>query len=245
METLTNGASPAEPRRGDPGSIDKTDAWLGPWPFAAVLAGLILACFPNVIFGLATFHYRDFALFGYPLAAYHKESFWHGELPFWNPYNDCGLPFLAQWNTLTLYPLSLIYLLLPLPWSLNLFCLGHLFLGGMGAYFLGHRWTGNRLAAAVAGIGFAYNGLTWDSLMWPNNIAALGWMPWVLLAQERAWERGGRHIVLAALAGALQMLTGAPEMIALTWLMVGALWVMEFVTSRSRFKVAGRGLSAG
>jgi hypothetical protein len=53
--------------------------------------------------------------------------------------NDCGLPFLAQWNTMTLYPLSLFYLLLPLSWSLGVFCLGHLFLGGMGMYFLSHR----------------------------------------------------------------------------------------------------------
>jgi len=48
-----------------------------------------------------------------------------------NPLNDFGLPFLAQWNTMTLYPGSLIYLLFPLSWSLGIFCLAHLFLGGM------------------------------------------------------------------------------------------------------------------
>src|SRR5579871_3241565 len=125
------------------------DAWFTPWRFAALLGLLIVACFPNVISGLETFFYRDYAVFGYPLAAYHKEAFWRGEMPLWNPYNDSGLPFTGQWNTLTLYPLSLFYLLLPLPWSLSVFCQGHLFLAGMGAYFLGWRWTGNRLAAAV------------------------------------------------------------------------------------------------
>ena len=87
--------------------------------------------------GQGTFFHRDFSIFGYPLACYHRESFWRGEFPLWNPLNDCGLPFLAQWNTMTLYPLSLFYLLLPLSWSLGVFCLGHLFLGGMGMYFLG------------------------------------------------------------------------------------------------------------
>src|SRR5688500_14523438 len=107
-----------------------------PRHFAAVLAGLIFISFPGVLLGFKTFFFRDFGVFSYPLAAYYRDSFWRGELPLWNPLNNAGLPFLAQWNTLVLYPPSLLYLLLPLPWSLNLFCLGHLFLGGISAYFL-------------------------------------------------------------------------------------------------------------
>jgi hypothetical protein len=87
---------------------------------------------------------------------------------------------------MVLYPGSLLYMLLPLPWSLNLFCLAHLFIAGMSMYFLALDWTRNRLAAAVAGLGFAFNGLTLNCLMWPNNIAALSLMPMVtLLHSER------------------------------------------------------------
>jgi hypothetical protein len=219
-------STPAGTRAAQTGADD----WLTPGKFAVLLGVLILATFFHVVGGLETFFFRDYSAFGYPLAFYHREAFWRGEIPLWNPYNDCGLPFLAQWNTLTLYPLSLFYLVFPLPWSLGVFCLGHLFLAGMGMYFLAHRWTGNRLAAAVAGAVFAFNGLTWHSLMWPNDIAALGWMPWVVLAVEGAWCKGGRTLVWGALAGAMQMLAGAPEVIALTWVMVGALWLMQFVT---------------
>ena len=155
--------------------------WLTPGRFAGMLAALIFISFPGVLLGSETFCYRDFATFGYPLAFYHREVFWNGRLPLWNPLSNCGLPFLAQWNTLALYPLSAIYLLLPLPWSLGLFCLVHQFLSGMGMYFLAHRWTGNRLAASVAGVIFAFNGFTMCALMWPSTIAALGWMPWVVL----------------------------------------------------------------
>jgi Bacterial membrane protein YfhO len=221
--TLTPAGTQAAARPG-------ADEWFTPGRFAALLGMLIIACFPQVVFGLETFYFRDYQLFGYPLAFYHRESFWRGEIPLWNPYNDCGLPFLAQWNTLTLYPLSLFYLALPLPWSLGVFCLGHLFIAGMGMYFLAHRWTGNRLAAAVAGTAFAFNGLTWHALMWPNDIAALGWMPWVVLAMERGWQLGGRALAVAGLAGAIQMLAGAPEVILLTWVFVGGLWLMYFVT---------------
>src|SRR4051812_27003463 len=90
--------------------------WLTPGRFALVLAGLILAAFPQVVLGLQTFVVRDFGFFAYPLANFQRECFWHGELPFWNPYNNCGIPFLAQWNTMPLYPPALIYLVLPLGW---------------------------------------------------------------------------------------------------------------------------------
>src|SRR5688572_7162413 len=169
-----------------------------PARFALFLGLLVAAAFPDVLFGLSTFYYRDFGSFGYPLAFHHRESFWRGELPLWNPLNNCGIPFLAQWNTLVLYPPSLIYLLLPLPWSLNLFCLGHLFLGGISAYFLAWHWTRHQLAAACAGVLFAFSGFNLSALMWPAISASLAWAPLVLLWTERACRQGGRAILLAA-----------------------------------------------
>ncbi|PAW85285.1 MAG: hypothetical protein B9S33_10005 [Pedosphaera sp. Tous-C6FEB] len=180
-----------------------------------------------MLLGSATFVLRDYSVFGYPIAHYHRECFWRGELPLWNPLNNCGLPFLAQWNTMTLYPGSLCYLLLPLPWSLGFFMLLHLWLGGLGAYAVARRWTGLNLAAAVAGVAYAFHGLTQQSLMWPNNIAALGLLPWVLLTVESGVREGGRKLVVAALLGAVQMLTGAPEVILFTWCICGALLVAD------------------
>ena len=180
---------------------------------ACLLALLIFAAFPQVLLGLETFVIRDYGFFAYPLAYFQHECFWHGELPFWNPYNNCGVPFLAQWNTMPLYPPSLIYLLLPLPWSLSFFCLLHLWFAGFGMFFLARRWTNNSFAAAFAGVAFAFNGLTLNLLMWPSHIATLSWMPWVVLAVEPAWREGGQKIILAAFVGALQMLAGGPEII--------------------------------
>ena len=182
-----------------------------------------------MLLGSASFVLRDFSVFGYPIAHYHRECFWRGELPLWNPLNNCGLPFLAQWNTMTLYPGSLVYLLLPLPWSLGFFMLLHLWLGGFGMYAIARRWTGLNFAAALAGVAYAFHGLMQQSLMWPNNIAAFGLLPWVVLTVESGVREGGRKLVMAALVGALQMLTGAPEVIVFTWLICGALLGSELV----------------
>lgn len=193
-----------------------------------------------MILGRDTFFFRDFAIFSYPLASYHRECFWRGEIPLWNPYNDCGLPFLAQWNTMVLYPLSLIYLLLPLPWSLNFFCLFHLWLGGMGMYFLARSWTRSAPAGALAGFAFSVSGVVLSCLKWPNNIAALAWMPWVVLTTERAFAGSSRSLGIAALLAATQMLSGAPEIILLTWIMTGALWIYTWGTRQGRSQILRR-----
>jgi hypothetical protein len=199
-----------------------------PWQFGLLLALFVCAAFPQVVFGLETFVARDFGFFAYPLAYFQRECFWRGELPFWDPYNNCGVPFLAQWNTMPLYPPALIYLTLPLAWSLSVFSLAHLWFAGLGMFLLARRWTGNPFAATFAGTVFAFNGFTLNLLMWPSHIATFSWLPWVVLTMESAWREGGKKIPLAAFAGALQMLAGGPETIALTWLIVLTLWLQAF-----------------
>src|SRR5580704_15436524 len=135
-----------------------------PVRFALLLALLVVATYPQVVFGIETFVARDFGFFVYPLAHFQRECFWHGELPFWDPYNNCGVPFLAQWNTMPLYPPSLIYLTLPPEWALGFFSLLHLWFAGLGMFFLARRWTGSSFAAAFAGTVFAFNGLTLNLL---------------------------------------------------------------------------------
>ncbi len=228
----------------DPSDFHEENQRATRWPdagiFTLLLGVLVFACFPDVLLGIKTFFYRDYAIFGYPLAAYHRESFWRGEIPQWNPYNDFGLPFLAQWNTLAVYPLSFIYLLLPMPWALSAFCLAHFFLAGLGAYFLARQWTGQATAAAVCGTAFVFNGLALSCLKWPNNIAAWALIPWVVLAVEFAWQQGGRWLLMAAWVGAIQMLSGAPELILFTWMILLGLWAAQASGRRVSPKTFGR-----
>lgn len=195
--------------------------------FAALLGGLLVLRHGLVLLGLESFVLRDFSTFGYPLATFLHDSFWAGEVPLWNPYSHCGLPHLAQWNTLVCYPPSLLYCLLPVSWSLNLFCLLHLYAGGMGMFLLVRRWTKRGEGPALAALAYVFSGVVTNSLMWPNNSAAFGILPWVVYAADRAGRDGGRWVGGAALVGALQMLSGAPEIILCTWVIVGAVRIAD------------------
>lgn len=225
--------APADPSNASPEAPPQGDAWarletFTPGQLAGLIAIFLFVLYPGVVLGTQSFFFRDFGFFTYPAAYYAHESFWRGQAPLWNPLNNCGVPFLAQWNASVCYPLSLIFLIFPLPWSLNFFCLAHLVLAGVGMHRLAYRWTQNRLAASLAGLIFALNGLMLNSLMWTSNLAALSWQPLVVLCVEQAWRHGGqRRVALAALAGAMQMLSGAPEIIVFTWAMLGILWLAQ------------------
>ena len=202
-------------------SSENIEGWVTFGTFALAAGILAASLFPTIGTGTESFFFRDYGLFGYPLAQYHRASFWQGEIPFWNPFNNCGLPFFAQWNTMVFYPLSLIYLLLPLPGSLGVFCLFHLWLAAVGMFVLARFYSGSSIASTAAGLGFAFGGLLLGSLKYPNNIAALGLMPWTIWSVEAAILAGGRSLIVAALIGGVQMLAGAPEIIALTWIYSG------------------------
>ena len=52
--------------------------WLTHRRFALLLGLLILTAFPGVLLGARTFVIRDFGMFGYPLAHFHRQTFWQG-----------------------------------------------------------------------------------------------------------------------------------------------------------------------
>jgi hypothetical protein len=82
--------------------------------------------------------------------------------------------------------------------------------------------------------------------MWPNTLAGLAWMPWVVLAAERAWKEGRGAILSAALVAAMQLLSGAPEVCLQTWLFLGVLWGAQLIWTRSeRGSLARRALAFG
>jgi hypothetical protein len=177
---------------------------------------------------------------GLPVAHHLRNSILHGEWPLWNPLSNCGAPFLAQWGTLASYPGSLLFAVAPLPWALNLFALGHIFLGGLGMFCLVRRWTGHSKAAALAGVAYVFNGVTLSSLIWANYTVALGWLPWVVLWTRRGWLEGGHALLAATVVAALQLLPGAPELTAMTWIVVAATFTADLRSARQLQGGVGR-----
>src|SRR3990167_8418215 len=87
------------------------------------------ALFPNpdqIIYG------GDLITQFYFWKVYLAENLRQGIIPFWNPYNFSGTPFLAHPAVAAFYPATLLYLIFPLniAFSWNYFI--HLLIGALG-----------------------------------------------------------------------------------------------------------------
>ena len=201
--------------------------------FLLLLAAALIVTFPQVALGLHTFFYRDFGALGYPGAIFMRDSLLRGELPLWNPYSHCGVPYLAQMGQW--YPPGWLCYFLPLPWAENFSMLAHLWFGGFGMFWLLRRWGLGNFAAAFAGFAFVFNGVTLSCLLWGNYIASLAWLPWVVGCVMESWRGGGRWIALAAFTSAMQVLTATPEITLLSWLFLSAVWLGEILSGEIKF----------
>jgi len=208
-------------------------AWFG-LALALVIAAAYRRCFSGARLSFTGIT----GIFGFPLAHYVRTSYWHGEWPLWNPFNNCGLPFLAQWNTLALYPAFAPFMFSSPPLSLAFFCLFHLWLSGLGMACLVSRWTGSPAAARLAGAGYAFMGFCSTVSCGPNNIAAFAWLPFTVLYRPARLARRGASLPLAVFVAAAQMLSGAPEIILFTWGILSALFLSKFVREPGEWKAA-------
>lgn len=148
-----------------------------------------------------------------------------GELPLWNPYLFTGVPFLAAGQHSALYPLSVLYLILPLWRAIGVFTVLQLWLAGLGMYIYLRVLRAGRFGALVSGLAWMLSGVLVVYLVFPMFLAAVSWLPVILATVEvvvRAEEkepgagwlpRGRPLMALLALACVLglQFLAGHAE----------------------------------
>ena len=132
-----------------------------------------------------------------------------GRLPFWDPHQFSGSPYWSNGSGAPLFPLHLLFALLPLQLGLVVLPWLRLVIGGCGAWRLARELGLGRPAALVAALAFPLSGMITGFLLYPMaNCHAL--VPWVLLAVERLASGRGRWTALAWIGG-LQLLGGHPE----------------------------------
>src|SRR5688500_3083729 len=76
----------------------------------------------------------DLVLENFQWKTFIRQSIEQGEIPLWNPHQFSGIPFLAAGQQSTLYPLSILYYVLPLPAAYGWFTVVQLWLAGLFMY---------------------------------------------------------------------------------------------------------------
>ncbi len=127
----------------------------------------------------------DAVLQNYEWKKFLRDSLAAGQIPFWNPYILAGQPFLAAGQAGVLYPLGIIFLVVPLAQAYSLYTALHVALAGIFTFAFLRAIGSSRFGAAVSGITFAFSGFMVVSFIWPMVIGVAVWLPLVLLATEK------------------------------------------------------------
>ena len=180
----------------------------------------------------------DLILENYAWKRFIVEAIQSRALPLWDPYIFAGHPFLANGQHSALYPLSLVFYVLPLWRAYGVFTWLQLGLAGIFAYLFARVLGIRRLGGLIAGITFQFSGFMVVSVVHPMIIAGASWLPFILAMVELVVRQrpalGRRPATLPwALLGALglgcQMLAGHAENTYFVLLVTGAYAVWRVI----------------
>lgn len=228
-----------------------------PLPDAVALLGLgVVAAlaYPGTLRGDSAFFERDIANYWLPQVEAFVRSLAEGAPPVWNPCVSFGLPMWADPGYQVAYPPTWLNLALLPATYYKLFVLLHCFWAGAGVYVLARRQAVTPLGAFVAGALFCASGPFVSAASLYHHYASGAWIPWVLLALDRALELGsaGSALLLGATA-AVQLVAGSGDVVMMTGLLATA-WGVRFVARgpgmrgtrvRALVRVAAIGIAFG
>ncbi|MBP6821364.1 MAG: YfhO family protein [Acidobacteria bacterium] len=136
-----------------------------------------------------------------------------GNLPLWNPYIFAGMPFLATVYPGVLYLPNWIFAVLSPLAAMNTVVITTFHLAAIGAYLYARVIGCRREAALVSGIAFGLGGYLVAHLGQTSHIAAAAWLPWVVLAVEKLYQRlTWRWVTIGSIIIAVQLFAGVPQM---------------------------------
>lgn len=185
------------------------------------------------------------AFYEWPLNRYIGTVLRRGELPLWNPHQGTGIPVVGNYSTRVFFPFQMLLNVSPVGlW--DFFFLLRLWIAGMfTALFLMRAGT-NRTAATFGGIAYMLSG----ALVWFINLeqyanVAMVVPIWFLAVELFVTQPGGRRSAWIALAVALMLLAGQPE-IAFYALVTGGLYgIVRWACAPSAATSLGRAIAWG
>lgn len=218
-------------RLGRPGASSLLIVGTGLWLFRAALLGDV-------------FYKRDIHLVWVAQVEAFVRAVTSGAWPVWDPGPAFGQPLLADPSAQVLYPPTWLNLLMR-PWVYYTFyAVGHFLLGAFGMRALARRLGLSRAGALLAALVFALSGPFLSQVDLWHHYAGAAWMPWVVLAADRALGGGRREVTSFAAALGLQVLAGSADQCAMTLLLAAGLGAVRHLDFRAPASLANRAVLA-
>jgi hypothetical protein len=192
--------------------------------------------FQKFILTDTTFFVRDITRLEIPSRLLCAQLLKEGDFALWTDAFGNGQPFLANPKNAVFYPTTWLYLILPFFLAFKLHYVIHIGAAYLGIYYLGRSYALSRAASFLAASLFLTGGPYLSSLEFYNHIAALAWLPWILLGQRISFRLSPLRIIVPAVFWTLALLSGSPEILFITILL--SLLQVFFLSQRKSRGVA-------
>ena len=186
----------------------------------------------------------DLILENYQWKAFIRQQIAEGEVPLWNPHQFAGIPFLAAGQHSALYPLSVVYYVMPLWLAYGWFTVLNLWLAGVFMYLFARGLGIGRAGAMLAGVVYQLGGFVIASVVFQMMIGAIPWLPLMLLMIEFiirkrqlfGYKTAIPWVAIGAIALAMNVLAGHVEVTLYSLLIsgfyAGGRWLHDFMRLR-------------
>ncbi|MCA9867399.1 MAG: YfhO family protein [Anaerolineales bacterium] len=186
----------------------------------------------------------DSVSFVFPMYRFAADSLRAGVVPFWNPHQYAGAPFLADNQSGVFYPFNLLLFFFWPNFSypaIQLLVIWHFFFAGAAMYvclrLMRPDAPTGRLAATLGALAFMFSDVFITHIGNLNLIAVAAWLPLAFLGLHRAVRAGapGNRVAWAVGGGAalgIGALAGHGQMTFLTALFLGSYALYETIINR-------------
>jgi hypothetical protein len=170
----------------------------------------------------------------YPTFRWAFEEASRGHFPLWNPHQLCGTPFFALAQHLLLYPLNVLFWILPTSAAMKATAIGHFALATTFMFVLGSVFGLAPVAGVAAGLAFALSGDFTQLIYVPHHLYGAAWIP-LHIALTRLVLTRRQRFRFAALLGfavACQYLGGYPMYCLFSAYAMGGYFLWWLATER-------------
>jgi Bacterial membrane protein YfhO len=161
--------------------------------------------------------FRDLGPYFYPIRFSLAQSLSAGELPLWDRNMGMGFPLLADFQSAPFYPPHLVFLFVSFFDAIRILFVFHYLVSALGAYTLGRQWGYPPYLSVIAAFLFTFGGIIVSLTNVLNHFQAAVWLPWLILAGQRAIRSySGKDLLMFSGVALIQFLAGSPELYAIS-----------------------------
>lgn len=166
-----------------------------------------------------------------PFQQFKKNAIAGGYLPLWNPYQACGIPFLANALATTFFLPSVFLYILPERYSWDFYIIFLVFTAGFLTYYFMRLLGYSTIPSLASGVAYMFSG---PLMVWmvnaTTNTAAL--LPLLFICVEKLIRQPGKKwVILSSFSVAVVLLSGHPEQIFFAFLTTLIYFMLRLIFS--------------